>query len=406
MKTKFIISLIFVLLLGAHIFAQTDDLNAERNQGWKAFNKKGWDKVDFTRKKITKTQLTKLNSDDGVVDELALLRGVVFGKRGRIFKEHSIQDYLDKQTWYKRNPNFMNAGLTKMESDNLDTIRLLEAERHYFVQPGDLRYWEDKIIPEDKMPTEGSVTRAEWDVMIAEFEAIHGKTFPEQDWMQKYFNERYWYRANPNYDAAVLSENDRKNLQAFIDVKNSLRKVELSPGDMDKFETVLIKPMQLEGLNFNELRIIRNEFFARHGKKFSTPGYRAFFEWQDWYRPVKDQSKIKLDPTEEQNVKTIGDYEAKMREKLTTEVLPPDAVEGLFAEDLRIMRNEIFAKHGRIFKKPELQKYFEAQAWYKPDPEFTDDKVPTLLSTVEFKNLAAIKTAEDEAVSKFSEVEG
>lgn len=405
MKTKLIISLFFVLSLVAHIFAQTDDLDAERKQGWKDFNKKGWDKVDFTKRKITKAQLDKLNSD-GTVDELALLRGVIFGKRGRVFKEHSIQDYLDKQTWYKPKANFTNAVLTRMESDNLDAVRLTEAERHSSVQPGDLRYWEDKAIPEDKMPTEGSVTRAEWDVMIAEFEAIHGKTFGGEEWLQKYFNERYWYRANPNYDASVLSENERKNLQAFIDARNSLRKVALSPGDMDKFETVLIKPEQLEGLNFNELRTIRNEFYARHGKRFSTPGYRAFYEWQDWYRPIKDQNKVKLNSTEEQNVKTIGDYETRLREKLTTELIPVETVEGLFAEDLQIMRNEIFAKHGRVFKKPDLQKYFEAQPWYKPDPTFTDDKVPTVLSTIEFKNIAAIKTAEDEAVSKFSEVEG
>lgn len=399
------ISLFFVLSLGAHLFAQTDDLNAERKQAWKEFNKKDWDKVDFTRKKITTAQLDKLTSD-GYVDELALLRGVVFGKRGRIFKERSIQDFLDKQTWYKPKATFTNAVLTKMESNNLDQIRLTEAERHSSVQPGDLRFWEDKIIPEDKMPTEGSVTRAEWDVMIAEFEAIHGKTFGGEEWMQKYFNERYWYRANPNYTSSVLSETERKNLQAFIDARNSLRKVALSPGDMDKFETVLIKPEQLEGLNFNELRMIRNEFYARRGKRFSTPGYRAFYEWQDWYRPIKDQSKVKLNAVEQQNVKTIENYESKLREKLTTEIIPVETVEGLFAEDLQIMRNEIFAKHGRIFKKPDLQKYFEAQPWYKPDPTFTDDKVPTVLTTIEFKNIAAIKIAEDEAVSKFSEVEG
>lgn len=405
MKTKLVIALFFILSLGAFAFAQ-DEFEAERKQAWKEFNKKGWDKVDFSKRKITKAQLDKLNSDSGIVDELALLRGVVFGKRGRIFKEHSIQDYLDKQAWYKPKASFTNAVLTKLENANLDAIRLTEAERHSTVQPGDLRFWEDKPIPEEKMPFEGSVTRAEWDVMIAEFEAIHGKTFPTEEWLQKYFNERYWYRANPNYSASVLNENERKNLQAFIDARNALRKVALSPGDMDKFENALIKPEQLVGLSLNELRIIRNEFYARHGKKFSTPGYRAFYEWQDWYRPIKDQSKVKLNAIEEQNVKTIGDYEAQMREKLTTEVLPEGAVEGLFAEELRIMRNEIFAKHGRIFKNPELQKYFEAQAWYKADPTFTDDRVPEVLSSVEFKNISAIKAAEDVAVSKFSEVEG
>ena len=34
--------------------------------------------------------------------------------------------------------------------------------------------------------------------------------------------------------------------------------------------------------------------------------------------------------------------------------------------ELRIMRNEIYARHGYIFKSPELQAYFTAQPWYKP----------------------------------------
>jgi hypothetical protein len=36
--------------------------------------------------------------------------------------------------------------------------------------------------------------------------------------------------------------------------------------------------------------------------------------------------------------------------------------------DLEILRNEIYARHGRIFKRKDLQEYFEAQPWYRPDP--------------------------------------
>ncbi len=41
--------------------------------------------------------------------------------------------------------------------------------------------------------------------------------------------------------------------------------------------------------------------------------------------------------------------------------------------DLRILRNMVFARRGKVFKDPELQKLFEATSWYKPneanDPE-------------------------------------
>ena len=72
MKRKLIISLVFVLMLGAVVLAQ-DDFDAEKKQAWKEFDKKSWDKFDFAKKKITKVQIGKLKSD-GVVDELALLR--------------------------------------------------------------------------------------------------------------------------------------------------------------------------------------------------------------------------------------------------------------------------------------------------------------------------------------------
>jgi hypothetical protein len=174
---------------------------------------------------------------------------------------------------------------------------------------------------------------------------------------------------------------------------------------MDKFENVLLKEDQLKGLNFEELRLIRSEFFARHGKKFTVAAYKAFFSWQDWYKPAKDQSKVKLNAVEEQNVKLILDYEARMHEQLSTVPMVEASVHDLYAEDLRVLRNEIYARHGRIFSAPkskDLQKYFEAQPWYKANPDFKDDQ----LTEVEFRNISIIKAAEETAISKFSEVEG
>ncbi|HRH46731.1 MAG TPA: YARHG domain-containing protein, partial [Pyrinomonadaceae bacterium] len=179
-------------------------------------NVKKYHNFDFSKKLITKAELNKFRFEEGEVEpinELALLRGVVFGKHGRIFVEKSVQNYLEKQSWYKPNPKFSNSVLTQIERQNLDLIRLKEAELHYSVEPGDLRYWKDKEIPEDKIYTNSA---ADWSVLIAEFEAIHGKTFPDQEWLQKYFDERYWYKRNPNYTPTMLSANERKNLEKFI----------------------------------------------------------------------------------------------------------------------------------------------------------------------------------------------
>lgn len=368
----------------------------------KEFNRYKWDKFDFTKKKITKIQLAELkyqNDDFEPINELAILRGILFGKRGRIFKERSIQDYLAGQAWYKPNPNFKNSILTATERTNLDLIRLAEAGRHEYVQPGDLRYWTNKEIPDDKIY---SFSAADWQVIIAEIEAIHGKTFPNEEWLQKYFDERYWYKRNPKYSPTVLSAIERKNL-----VKISAKKVEanqtaVSVGDMDKFQNVLLTRELLKDVSMNDLRMMRFEFYARHGRKYSTPGFLQVFEWRDWYKPLKDQTKVKLNKTEEQNVKLLEEMEAEWREFLTTKEIKEEMLYGLFVEDLRVLRNEIYARHGRIFKDAELQKYFAAQSWYKPNPEFKDE----MLSELEFKNLSLIKNAEDSSISKMIKVEG
>ncbi len=397
MKKRIIIAFIFVLSLGAIVFAQDDSI-AERNQGWKEFNKKGWDKIDFTKQKITKVQLGKLKTD-GVVDELALVRGVVFGKRGRVFKERSIQNYLEKQTWYKPKADFTNAVLTKMERDNLDIIRLAEAARHDNVQPGDLRLWQAKEIPDEKLYTDSP---ADWRIMIAEVEAIHGRRFDSEPWLQKYFEERYWYQAKADYSPTVLTETERKNLEKLHAKRDEDRNVALSIGDMDKFQNVSLTEDLLKNLSLNDLRFIRNEFWARAGRKFTTPGFLAVFEWRDWYKPLADQTKVKLNPIEQQNVKLIEKNETALREKIVNEPITSDMVDGLFVEDLRVLRNEIYARHGRVFKDPNLQKYFEAQPWYHANPEFKDE----MLSETESKNLAIIAEVEKNSVSKLAEVEG
>ena len=37
-----------------------------------------------------------------------------------------------------------------------------------------------------------------------EVEAIHGKRFEDEPWLQKYFEERYWYFPSDKYDAKKL----------------------------------------------------------------------------------------------------------------------------------------------------------------------------------------------------------
>ena len=210
-----------------------------------------------------------------------------------------------------------------------------------------MRLWQTKEIPEDKIYSE---TAAGWRILTAEIEAIHGKRFDDEPWLQKYFEERYWYKSNAKYSSSVLTAIERKNLENLIAKRSENQNAAVSMGDMDKFQEAPLTEELLKGLSLNDLRLIRNEFWARRGRKFVTPGFRQYFEWRDWYKPLKDQTKVKLGLMEERNVKLIESVETKMREKIATEPITEEMVSGLFVEDLRVLRTKFTPAVVRVFK--------------------------------------------------------
>ena len=74
----------------------------------------------------------------------------------------------------------------------------------------------------------------------------------------------------------------------------------------------------------------------------------------------------------------------------STRLLNVSDLSGLNKQDLKIMRNEIFARHGYIFKTPEMKAYFAKQSWYHE--RYSD--VSSMLSYLEQKNVALIKKYE------------
>lgn len=65
----------------------------------------------------------------------------------------------------------------------------------------------------------------------------------------------------------------------------------------------------------------------------------------------------------------------------------------LSKDQLRFARNEIFARHGRIFKSDDLNNYFKSQSWYTPSVP-ADQFKESVLSKVESDNVARISNYE------------
>ncbi|HXI23362.1 MAG TPA: YARHG domain-containing protein [Pyrinomonadaceae bacterium] len=376
--------LLFVLFTASAITQAQDEYASMKN----------WESYDFSSKAIKKSDLGTLT-----IDDLKLVRGIVFGKHGRVFKDPDIRRFLESRPWFKADANFANSALNDTERRNLDVIRIAEAEQHETVQPGDMRLWEDRALTRKKL---GTHTNAEWTVLASEIEAIHGRRFDDTPWLQQYFDERYWYRAADTYNPKSLNDTERKNLALIDLIRKQQRKVALAPGDMELFEDKLISDAMLTGLSLHELRLLRNEIYARHGRIFKTMWIQQYFGSQSWYDPKEEFKDEEISGSDKTNIETIVAYEGKLHNSISTKPITRALLQGLFVEDVRKMRDEIYARHGKVFKDPWTQKYFASFDWYKANPNYSDAQ----LSAVEKRNLVVIGGYEKRAVTAMSTIEG
>jgi YARHG domain-containing protein len=178
---------------------------------------------------------------------------------------------------------------------------------------------------------------------------------------------------------------------------------------------------ELETLSADQLHVARNEIFARRGRFFKDDALRAYFSQFPWYRP--HAWDIALSPVEQANVALLQSVEqanvglAQLSEAPVAasrgitgpppaqtnaesgapfadpgrRYLTPEELQGLSADQLAVVRNEIFARKGRYFKDDWLRTYFSQFPWYQPHAW----DVP--LSPVEQANVKLVQTLEQNA---------
>ncbi len=90
-----------------------------------------------------------------------------------------------------------------------------------------------------------------------------------------------------------------------------LTRTDLKSGRFDYASRILLNDMQFRHLDKKALRIMRNEILARHGYRFKSKDLQEYFGKQTWYKPLKDNSKIRLSFIEQLNVELIKYSEAQ-----------------------------------------------------------------------------------------------
>ena len=68
----------------------------------------------------------------------------------------------------------------------------------------------------------------------------------------------------------------------------------------------------LEGMTFENLRILRNEIFARKGYRFSSKDLIDYFTEYEWYKAQYDANEVSklLNDLDKVNIQTLSDYQA------------------------------------------------------------------------------------------------
>ncbi|HEX3765097.1 MAG TPA: YARHG domain-containing protein [Kofleriaceae bacterium] len=216
-----------------------------------------------------------------------------------------------------------------------------------------------------------------------------------------------------------------------------------------------LTPADLQGRTLRELTLMRNTIYARAGHSFRKKWLHDHFAAQPWYKPLAKDDSSKITKLDRANVALIAQAEegvpqAELKQRRDAvlarlragKATPEDEIEltilntrlgewaavdtsarpandvspledpsqldhvirveqlsDLSRRDLRILRNTIYARHGRKFKSRLLQAYFDDMNWYKFDPKFSENK----LTKVDTTNIRLIKSVEDTLGGPLSE---
>lgn len=233
-----------------------------------------------------------------------------------------------------------------------------------------------------------------------------------------YFPDYYFatsYRTAKQYLKTFIEEDARKYSIDYCIVKGYSEEAQALKDYEAKIQLVIQNKLPLKELQMNNSYFWRNPFKASsvtrdyHWISRNKGEYYTYVEEDDSDVIIYNQSRkgcgkrlqqiisacliifvfyiFIFDSDDSPNTVVQDPY---ILENSATTYLTESDLVGLSAEELRLARNEIYARHGFIFGPKDLQSYFEKQSWYKPNPNYSD----SLLSNIEHKNIEIIQVYE------------
>lgn len=212
----------------------------------------------------------------------------------------------------------------------------------------------------------------------------------------------YKFLAEEKYEEAILAfekaiQIDRKNVEARV----HLAKAYVATNRIDDAEEILKRAIDMDSrkpeayIKLAELYVKQNRIedaVVLLGNGYDKTGDqnigKILDESKEEMEKLKAGSDIEKEKNNEDEVSdaknTDSDYilPASSERKLTAMDL-----EGLDSEKIDYARNEIYARHGYVFKTNKYKEYFGSKEWYTPNTDFKE----TDLNEVEKYNASFLK---------------
>lgn len=207
--------------------------------------------------------------------------------------------------------------------------------------------------------------------------------------------------------------------------------------------TTPISPSRLSKLNSGEIEDLILIIYARYGADFESVSAQKWADHQPWYQKVpgktiKDAEKefsnsadnnvtglverwnriqveeglapvpVDESPLAGRAVSSDIEENAVSGSSVVLKALPVDEASSLLQVNLGLEEiqnwnlarikyeiNKVYARHGVVFPKQEIQAHFEKQAWYKPIPGLTFDQAEVRFSIEERHNIQELAARRD-----------
>jgi hypothetical protein len=184
--------------------------------------------------------------------------------------------------------------------------------------------------------------------------------------------------------------------ELYLAIDGNIISAQVKDSEWIKSEDENLRGWQSRYRNYNNVRIIGNKFYSDEtdgefvtyefdGKKITGLKLKKHLNSFD------DKYEIGIFQTEDKLTFFNGEY---TRTKF--DIISDNNLNSFPLEDLKIMRNEIFARYGHVFNKGgEMEEYFSRQRWYYP----IERNVNQLLTEIEKQNIANIQAIESKRKS-------